>query len=87
MISNEFTIRHAVGLHARPASMFVQTAQKFSSKVTVTVGEKTINAKSILSLLGLGVTQGTTIKVTADGADEKEVLTALQQLIDSNFGE
>ena len=87
MISNEITIRHAVGLHARPASLFVQTAQKFSSTVTVTRGDKTINAKSILSLLGLGVTQGTTITVTADGADEKEALAALQQLIDTNFGE
>lgn len=87
MISNEITINHAVGLHARPASMFVQTAQKFSSTVSVTSGEKTINAKSILSLLGLGVTKGTTIKITADGADENEVLDALKKLIESNFGE
>jgi len=87
MISNEIPIKHPVGLHARPAALFVQAAQKFTSKVTVTYNGKTVNAKSVLAILSLGVSQGAVIVVNADGADEAEASNALKALVDANFGE
>ena len=87
MKSINITVQHKVGLHARPAALFVQTAQKHESKITVTSNEKAVNAKSLLGLLSLGVTQGTTILIAAEGADEKEALETLKLLVESNFGE
>jgi len=81
------TVNHEVGLHARPASMFVQTAAKFSSDIEVTHGEKTANAKSILAVLTLGVHKGAKIHIKAAGDDEDEALQALEELVLSNFGE
>lgn len=80
-------INHEVGLHARPASLFVQTAGKFSSDVQVIHGEKKANAKSILSVLALGAQQGAELRIIAQGEDEQETLEALKQLVMSNFGE
>lgn len=81
------TVDHEVGLHARPASLFVQTAAKFSSDIDVAHGEITANAKSILAVLTLGAHQGAEITITAEGEDEKEALAALEQLVLDNFGE
>jgi len=81
------TIIHDVGLHARPASMFVQTAAKFSSDIDVTHGETTANAKSILGVLTLGAHKGAKITIKAEGDDADESLQALEQLILDNFGE
>jgi len=80
-------VNHEVGLHARPASMFVQTAAKFSSDIEITHGETTANAKSILSVLTLGVHKGAKIHVKAEGKDAEEALKALEELVMSNFGE
>ncbi len=87
MKESSIIIRHAVGLHARPAALFVQTAQKFSAKITVTCRERTANAKSLLGLLGLGVTKDTEISIKAEGAEEEDAVKALVALIESNFGE
>jgi phosphotransferase system HPr (HPr) family protein len=81
------TIEHEVGLHARPASMFVQTAAKFSSDIEVTHGETTANAKSILAVLTLGAHQGSEITIKAEGDDAEEALDALEALVEDNFGE
>jgi len=81
------TITHEVGLHARPASMFVQTAAKFSSDIELTHGETTVNGKSILAVLTLGAHKGAEIKVTAEGEDAAEALAALEELVLNNFGE
>jgi len=81
------TINHEAGLHARPASLFVQTAGKFTSDIQVIHGEKKANAKSILSVLTLGVQQGAELKIIAEGEDEQEAVQELEQLIKSNFGE
>lgn len=81
------TVRHKVGLHARPASVFVQTAKKFASDITVTHGERSANAKSILTVLTLGAHQGAVITIQAEGPDAGEALSALEQLINDNFGE
>lgn len=81
------TINNPTGLHARPATLFTQTAAKFKSKIMIKKGDKAVDAKSILKLLTLAVKQGSEITLTADGEDETQALTALTELIASNFGE
>lgn len=87
MRSIQITIENKIGLHARPASLFVQAAQKHQSKITVSRGGATVNAKSLLNLLALEITQGTTIMIAADGHDEEDALNTLIALIKSDFGE
>jgi phosphocarrier protein HPr len=81
------TVQHKVGLHARPAALFVQTAKKFTSDILVTKDEREANAKSILSILTLGANKGAVITVRATGEDEAMAVEALQALVESNFGE
>ena len=80
-------IKNKVGLHARPAALFVQTASKFKSAITVKNGGASANAKSILHVLTLGVVSGTEVTVTADGEDAEQALAALAELNAANFGE
>jgi len=90
MRSNTFTIQNKVGLHARPAALFVQTAAKFNAKImvkNVSRGAPFVDAKSILSVLGLGVSQGQEIEVTAQGEDEQAALEAITHLIANDFSE
>jgi phosphocarrier protein HPr len=89
MLMPEITlaVRHKVGLHARPAALFVQTAKQFASDIRVAHGEREANAKSILTLLTLGVNQGAVITVRAEGEDADQSLAALKALIENNFGE
>lgn len=81
------TIQHPVGLHARPATLFVDTVKRFQSVVRVRKGEREVNAKSILSVLSLGVKFEDEICLTAEGVDEDAALQAIQELIADNFGE
>lgn len=83
----EITIKHEVGLHARPAALFVQTAQRHKSKIQVTYKEKTANAKSMLGMLGLCVTKDASILIHADGEDEVDAIAALESLVNANFNE
>ncbi|MGB2964693.1 MAG: HPr family phosphocarrier protein [Anaerolineales bacterium] len=83
----KLTIFHEVGLHARPAAIFVQTAAKFSSDIEVTHGETTANAKSILSVLTLGAQKDAELIIKAEGDDADDALQALEQLVLNNFGE
>ena len=80
-------IRNNVGLHARPAAVFVQEAQKFSSNIMTKCGEREANAKSILGVLGLGVSKDMEITIIAEGQDEEQALASLKALIENNFGE
>lgn len=80
-------INHEVGLHARPASLFVQTAAKFTSDISVSHGDRSANAKSILTVLTLGAQKGAEITIKAEGDDAADALTALEQLVENNFGE
>ncbi|WP_134682512.1 HPr family phosphocarrier protein [Brevibacillus migulae] len=73
------------GLHARPASMLVNKANAFDSKIRISKGEKTAEAKSILNIMTLGVKKGEELKIEVDGADEQEAAEALKQLFASNF--
>lgn len=83
-------VSHPAGLHARPAALFVQTANKFSSEILVqnlTENDEVANAKSILSILTLGVMQDHEIEISANGDDAEEAVEALKSLIEDNFGE
>jgi len=80
-------IRNKVGLHARPAALFVQTANRFKSKVVAIKDGREANAKSILSILTLGAEQGAVVTVRAEGEDEVEAVQALKELVENNFGE
>lgn len=79
------TIQHAEGLHARPANLFVHTAQKFRCDIQVIYGTRTVNAKSILSVLTLGANQGAQITLRAEGEDAPDALAALTHLVNDNF--
>ena len=87
MVTQEVTINNEVGLHARPATFFIQKANEFKSGIWVEKDERRVNAKSLLGGLSLGITKGTTITLLADGSDEKEAVAALSELVSGNFGE
>ena len=87
MVTQEVTINNEVGLHARPATFFIQKANEFKSGIWVEKDERRVNAKSLLGVLSLGITKGTTITMLADGSDEKEAVAALSELVSGNFGE
>ncbi len=85
MTSASLTLQHEAGLHARPAALFVKLASTFQSAITLTLGARTINAKSIVQVLTLGAKQGTTVLLSAEGADEVAAVAALRQLVENNF--
>jgi phosphotransferase system HPr (HPr) family protein len=85
MTSNEVTLQHEAGLHARPAALFVKAASRFTSTITVQAGSKQANAKSIIQVLALGARQGTTVTINAEGADEADAVAALTALVEGNF--
>ena len=75
------------GLHARPASIFVKTASKFKSTVSILHGNEAANAKSIINIMSLGLKKGEEIKIITEGTDEKEAMEALISIIENKFGE
>lgn len=87
MYSKEAVVNNQVGLHARPATFFIQKANEFKSSIWVEVDDRRVNAKSLLGVLSLGIIKGTAIRLIADGPDEHAALDALTALIDSNFSE
>ena len=87
MISRNVTIINSMGLHARPATFFVQSAHKFKSSVWVESGDRKVNAKSLLGVLSLGIAKGMTVTLIADGYDEEEAIASLEKLIDTGSGE
>ena len=87
MYLKDVTVKNQVGLHARPATFFIQKANEFKSSVWVEREERRVNAKSLLGVLSLGIVGGTTIRVIADGADEQAAVDSLVKLVDSAFAE
>lgn len=85
MCVKDVVIQNQVGLHARPATFFIQKANEFRSSIWVEKDERRVNAKSLLGVLSLGIVGGTSIKIIADGTDEKEALDALVSLVESGF--
>ena len=87
MYMKEAVVNNQVGLHARPATFFIQKANEFKSSIWVEKEERRVNAKSLLGVLSLGIVKGTSINLIADGRDEKEAVEAHIELIGSNFSE
>ena len=87
MISKEVVINNQVGLHARPATFFIQKANEFKSSIWIEKDDRRVNAKSLLGVLSLGIVKGTSVKILADGVDESAAIATLSELIDSNLSE
>lgn len=87
MVSKTIVVTNQVGLHARPATFFIQKSNEFKSSIWIEKEERRVNAKSLLGVLSLGITKGTEIEIIADGVDEEEAVAALETLIESNFND
>lgn len=87
MLQNTVVVQNQVGLHARPATFFIQKANEFKSSIWIEKEDRRVNAKSLLGILSLGIVGGTTIKIIADGADEEAAVKGLVDLVDSGFAE
>lgn len=86
-IEKKITIKNKLGLHARPAALFVQTANQFEADIHVIRGQEEVSGKSIMGIMTLAVGVGTEITVRATGRDAAEALEALESLVSNNFGE
>ena len=87
MYVKEVEVQNQVGLHARPATFFIQKANEYKSNIWVENDNRRVNAKSLLGVLSLGIVGGTTIKIIADGNDEAAAVDGLVQLVASGFAE
>ena len=85
MKSFEYTITDPVGIHARPAGILVKEIKKYASTVTVIKGEKEVNALKLMALMGMGIKQGDTVKVTIDGVDEDAAAAAIEEFFKANL--
>lgn len=87
MISRDVKIVNTIGLHARPATFFIQKANSFKSSIWVEKGDCRVNAKSLLGVLSLGIVKDTVITIIADGPDEEAALDGLCSLINGGLGD
>ena len=87
MISRSVVIQNSVGLHARPATFFVQKANSFKSSIWVEKEDCRVNAKSLLGVLSLGIAQGSEITLIADGADEADAISGLVDLVEKELSD
>jgi phosphocarrier protein HPr len=87
MLEKQLLIRNKVGLHARPASLFVQKAKKFKCSLRLSYDGREADAKSILSVLVMGINEGALVTLRADGVDETLAMQEMSELVESNFGE
>jgi len=85
MFLKEVVVQNQVGLHARPATFFIQKANEYRSSVWIEKDERRVNAKSLLGVLSLGITKGISITLIAEGPDEEKAVTELVDLVSSNF--
>ena len=87
MFVKEVSVKNPEGLHARPATFFIQKSNEFKSSIWVEKEERRANAKSLLGVLSLGIMGGTQIRIIAGGTDEQEAVDALAKLVESGFAE
>ncbi len=87
MYVKDVTVQNQVGLHARPATFFIQKANEFKSSIWVEKEERRVNAKSLLGVLSLGIMGGTSIRIIAGGPDEEAAVDELVKLVESGFAE
>ncbi|MBR2483958.1 MAG: HPr family phosphocarrier protein [Oscillospiraceae bacterium] len=85
MYTQEITVTNEVGLHAKPATYFIQKANEFQSGIWVEKDERRVNAKSLLGILSLGIVQGTTVTLIADGSDEETAVKTLAELVNNGL--
>ncbi|KDR94881.1 phosphocarrier protein [Peptoclostridium litorale DSM 5388] len=85
MLEREYVVNNEVGLHARPAALFVQCTNKFLSDIYIQKGNKRVDGKSIMGVMSLGIGQGENIKIIADGPDENQAIEAIERLIHERF--
>lgn len=86
-LEQDITILNKLGLHARPAALFVQLANKFQSDISVIKDREEVNGKSIMGIMMLAAGQGSVLKIRASGADAEEAVKAIAELVETNFGE
>ena len=87
MISRNVVIVNTSGLHARPATFFIQKANSFKCSVWVEKGDRKVNAKSLLGVLSMGIVKGTVVTIIADGVDEAEAVAGLENLITTGLND
>ena len=87
MCVKDVVIQNQVGLHARPATFFIQKANEFKSSIWVEKDERKVNAKSLLGVLSLGIIGGAAIKIICDGNDEADAMDALVTLVETGFAD
>lgn len=87
MFVKDVVVQNQVGLHARPATFFIQKANEYKSSIWVEKEERRVNAKSLLGVLSLGIVGGTSIRIIADGSDEEQAVVGLVTLVESGFTE
>ena len=87
MMTQEVTITNSVGLHARPATFFIQKANSYKSSIWVEKDDRSVTAKGLLGVLSLGIVTGMAITLVADGTDEEEAIAGLKELIEKGFNE
>ena len=87
MFVKDVVVQNQVGLHARPATFFIQKANEFKASIWIEKEERRVNAKSLLGVLSLGIVGNTAIRIIADGADEEVAVDALVKLVESGFAE
>ncbi len=85
MFVKDVVVQNQVGLHARPATFFIQKANEFKSSIWIEKEERRVNAKSLLGILSLGIVGGTSIRIIADGTDEQEAVDGLVDLVEGGF--
>jgi len=87
MVFTKVVLKNKSGLHARPASLLVELANKYKSEIMIKKKNMIINAKSIMGVMTLGASKGTEIEIEIEGSDEKEALEAILELVHNNFNE
>ena len=87
MIKKEVTITNNIGLHARPATFFIQKANSFKSSIWIEKDDRKVNAKSLLGVLSLGIAKGMTVTLIADGQDEGQAIDGLVELVQTGVAE
>ena len=87
MVRRDITITNNIGLHARPATFFIQKANSFKSSIWVEKDDRKVNAKSLLGVLSLGIAKGMTVTLIAEGQDEDLAINGLEELVQTGFAE
>ena len=87
MFVKDVVVQNQVGLHARPATFFIQKANEFKASIWIEKEERRVNAKSLLGVLSLGIVGNTAIRIIADGVDEESAVESLVKLVESGFAE